>query len=212
MTTLTAADAYRLRPFLDALLRMDAQAPLLLADRAATLTALTCPPSDVVVAIPLSAPAAPWVSALGERAVSAAALRTALGSARDPLPDGLVCDPADLTPVAAPALTVQPPVGPWLPGERGLAGDVRRLVTPDRTAAPRGSAPATGAADGVWGGLPRAAILTALALGLLSHPASRVTSGTCERWKRLATPEGAVHIRPTGMLRWTPAVLPGGAV
>jgi len=147
-----------------------------------------------------------------DRVVSAGRLRDVLGevspirwgaSRSFPVPD-------DVGAVAA--LSVLPPRGPWLPAERGLAGDVRPIVAAGveefrAKAEPWGdSSPADleALARDVWsrpgwGGLPLASLHAASLLGFIPHDGLQVSTSTCEGWKRFAAPGGMTFVRTSGL-------------
>jgi hypothetical protein len=135
--------------------------------------------------------------------VSAGRLRDVIG---DVALVGAVTDVTVPDPITgSPSLAVLPPVGPWAPGERGVAGDLLPRVA-EAVAGFRASVPATGSfhADLVaeaawdapgWGGVPMRALHAAKLLGFLAHPGARVETGTSPGWKRLVTPGGQIFVR-----------------
>jgi hypothetical protein len=158
-------------------------------------------PLDVlaVVVLPLAVQSDDGV----DTTVSAGRLRDVIGDVARLGATSDVTVPDPIT--GSPSLAVLPPVGPWAPGERGIAGDLLPRVE-DAVAGFRASVPATGSfhADLVaeatwdapgWGGVPMRALHAAKLLGFLAHSGARVESGTAPGWKRLVTPGGQVFVR-----------------
>ena len=175
-----------------------------------TLGAFSAPPFDCValVVVPLVEPVAePY-----DEVVSAGRLRDIIGDVSSGSPRGVraVTTPDPVGPVAD--LAVLPPAGPWLPAERGLAGDVRPLVeaavTDYRSRASALGNPTPSMHEALaeevwsrpgWGGVPLRALHGAATLGLMPHDGLRVETGTCDGWKRLLTPGGQVFVRTAGL-------------
>ena len=115
----------------------------------------------------------------------------------------------------APELALLPPTGPWMPGEKGIAGDILPIVksrleklkaqieplemlASDTT---RDSVTETAWNENLWGGIPFGALNVAAAIGMLSFPGARVNAATCQGWKRFVTPSGQVFVRPQKAVR-----------
>ena len=115
----------------------------------------------------------------------------------------------------APELALLPPTGPWMPGEKGIAGDILPIVksrleklkaqieplemlASDST---RDSVTETAWNENLWGGIPFGALNVAAAIGMLTFPGARVNAATCEGWKRFVTPSGQVFVRPQKAVR-----------
>ena len=105
----------------------------------------------------------------------------------------------------SPSLALLPPQSRWLPGERGMAGDLAPMVD-SAVAAFRAHVPVSGSLHATllaesawdapgWGGLPMRALHAARLLCFISHPGARIESGTVSGWKRLVTPGGQVFVR-----------------
>jgi hypothetical protein len=105
-------------------------------------------------------------------------------------------------------LALLPPRDGWLPGDRGVAGDVLPRVDQavadfrTRSLAPPGKSPAElkALAEHVWAGpgwagVPVQALHAAVAMGLLPHRGMRIAASTAPGWKRLTTPVGQVFVR-----------------
>lgn len=115
----------------------------------------------------------------------------------------------------APALALLPPSGPWMPGEKGIAGDILPLVKNrlDKLKAQieplqmlantntKESVTETAWNENLWGGITFGALNVAAGLGMLAFPNARVNAATCQGWKRLITPSGQVFIRPQKAVR-----------
>jgi hypothetical protein len=118
-------------------------------------------------------------------------------------------------PVHSAALALLPPEGPWLPGEKGMSGDVmpkvkERLEKLKQQVAPLSAVNNKKEIDAVtqnawdekiWGGLPFGALNAAAALGMLAHPGTRISAALCNGWKRLLTPTGQVFVKPDSNLK-----------
>ncbi len=115
----------------------------------------------------------------------------------------------------APELALLPPIGPWMPGEKGIAGDILPIVksrleklkaqieplemlASDTT---RDSVTETAWNENLWGGIPFGALNVAAAIGMLTFPGARVNAATCQGWKRFVTPSGQVFVRPQKAVR-----------
>ena len=183
-----------------------------------TLGIFGLPPLDCVsfVAVPLAIAEGAEDSAGGvgavDEVVSAGRLRDVIGDV-SPSSGGAprtIRLPDSLGPVAG--LAVLPPAGPWLPAERGIAGDVRPIVAEGvrefRECSEASPPPTAAALDALaqevwsrpgWGGVPLRALHAANLLGMLPHDGLRIETATCEGWKRLLTPVGQVFVRSTGL-------------
>jgi hypothetical protein len=118
-------------------------------------------------------------------------------------------------PVHSAALALLPPEGPWLPGEKGMSGDVMPRVKERLDQLKKDVAPLTLVGnqkeidaitqkawdEKIWGGLPFGAMNAAAALGMLAHPGTRISAAICNGWKRLLTPSGQVFVRPENSLK-----------
>lgn len=118
-------------------------------------------------------------------------------------------------PVHSAALALLPPEGPWLPGEKGMSGDVmpkvkERLEKLKKQVAPLAAVNNNKEVEAVsqiawdekiWGGLPFGALNAAAALGMLAHPGTRISAALCNGWKRLLTPTGQVFVKPESSLK-----------
>ena len=118
-------------------------------------------------------------------------------------------------PVHSAALALLPPEGPWLPGEKGMSGDVLPKVKDRLEKLKSQIAPLTLVSnqkeidtitqaawdEKIWGGLPFGAMNTAAALGMLAHPGTRISAALCNGWKRLLTPTGQVFVKPENSLK-----------
>jgi hypothetical protein len=187
-----------------------------------TLGIFGLPPLDCMsfVAVPLAADSD--ASIVSERAdanvetvdtvVSAGRMRDVIGdvSGKGAGAHRTIRLPDSLGPVAG--LAVLPPTGPWLPAERGIAGDVRRIVADGvREFRERNEALGQSTARVLdelaqelwsrpgWGGVPLRALHAANLLGMLPHDGLRIETATCEGWKRLLTPVGQVFVRSSGL-------------
>lgn len=115
----------------------------------------------------------------------------------------------------APELALLPPNGPWMPGEKGIAGDIFPLVK-DRleklkaqveplkmlqSEHSKDSLTENAWSENLWGGIPFGALNVAAGIGMLSFPNARVNAATCQGWKKLATPSGQVFVRPQKAVR-----------
>ena len=115
----------------------------------------------------------------------------------------------------APELALLPPTGPWMPGEKGIAGDILPIVksrleklkaqieplemlASDTT---RDSVTETAWNENLWGGIPFGALNVAAAIGMLTFPGARVNAATCQGWKRFVTPSCQVFVRPQKAVR-----------
>ena len=115
----------------------------------------------------------------------------------------------------APELALLPPTGPWMPGEKGIAGDILPIVksrleklkaqieplemlASDST---RDSVTETAWNENLWGGIPFGALNVAAAIGMLTFPGARVNAATCQGWKRFVTPSGQVFVRQQKAVR-----------
>lgn len=115
----------------------------------------------------------------------------------------------------APELALLPPQGPWMPGEKGIAGDVfpmvkERLNRLKSQVEPlqmlqndknKGTVTEDAWNENLWGGITFGALNVAAGLGMLSFPNSRINAATCQGWKRFVTPSGQVFIRPLKAVR-----------
>ena len=115
----------------------------------------------------------------------------------------------------APELALLPPSGPWMPGEKGMAGDLLPIVKArleklkaqveplEMLASQTTKDVVTEAAwnENLWGGIPFGALNVAAAIGMLAFPGARVNAATCQGWKRLVTPSGQVFVRPQKAVR-----------
>ncbi len=118
-------------------------------------------------------------------------------------------------PVHSAALALLPPEGPWLPGEKGMSGDVLPRVKDRLEKLKSQIAPLTLVSnqkeidtitqaawdEKIWGGLPFGAMNAAAALGMLAHPGTRISAALCNGWKRLLTPTGQVFVKPENSLK-----------
>jgi len=118
-------------------------------------------------------------------------------------------------PVHSAALALLPPEGPWLPGEKGMSGDIlpkvkKRLDKLKNQIAPLtlvnnqkeiDSITQSAWDEKIWGGLPFGAMNAAAALGMLAHPGTRISAALCNGWKRLLTPTGQVFVKPDSSLK-----------
>ena len=173
-----------------------------------SLGVLGAPPFDCLsfVAVPLAS--VEGADGAVDDVVSAGRLRDIIGDVS--LPGGaaerVIRLPDSVAPV--PSLAVLPPSGPWLPAERGIAGDIRPLVgTAVREFRrrsdllfPRTDQAVQELADEIWaqpgwGGIPLNALHAASLHGFLPHDGLRVEAATCEGWKRLVTPGGQIFVR-----------------
>ena len=115
----------------------------------------------------------------------------------------------------APELALLPPTGPWMPGEKGIAGDILPIVksrleklkaqieplemlASDST---RDSVTETAWNENLLGVIPFGALNVAAAIGMLTFPGARVNAATCQGWKRFVTPSGQVFVRPQKAVR-----------
>jgi len=115
----------------------------------------------------------------------------------------------------APELALLPPQGPWMPGEKGIAGDVFPLVKQRlnklksqvdplqmlQSEKNKNSITEDAWNENLWGGITFGALNVAAGLGMLSFPNSRINAATCQGWKRFVTPSGQVFIRPLKAVR-----------
>jgi hypothetical protein len=115
----------------------------------------------------------------------------------------------------APELALLPPQGPWMPGEKGIAGDVFPLVKERlnrlksqveplqmlQSEKNKNSVTEDAWNENLWGGITFGALNVAAGLGMLSFPNSRINAATCQGWKRFVTPSGQVFIRPLKAVR-----------
>ena len=113
----------------------------------------------------------------------------------------------------SPELALLPPSGPWMPGEKGIAGDLLPIVKAEKLkaqveplemlASESTKDAVTEAAwnENIWGGIPFGALNVAAAVGMLAFPGARVNAATCQGWKRFVTPSGQVFIRPQKAVR-----------
>jgi hypothetical protein len=115
----------------------------------------------------------------------------------------------------APELALLPPSGPWMPGEKGLAGDIlplvkQRLEKLKAQIEPLQMLQSLDTKDEVtekawnenlWGGISFGALNVAAGIGMLGFPNARVNAATCQGWKRFLTPSGQVFIRPQKAVR-----------
>lgn len=118
-------------------------------------------------------------------------------------------------PVHSAALALLPPEGPWLPGEKGMSGDILPKVKERLERLKSQVAPLTLVSnqkeidaitqdawdEKIWGGLPFGAMNAAAALGMLAHPGTRISAALCNGWKRLLTPTGQVFVKPENSLK-----------
>ncbi len=118
-------------------------------------------------------------------------------------------------PVHSAALALLPPEGPWLPGEKGMSGDILPKVKERLDRLKNQIAPLTLVSnqkeidaitqnawdEKIWGGLPFGAMNAAAALGMLAHPGTRISAALCNGWKRLLTPTGQVFVKPDNSLK-----------
>jgi hypothetical protein len=199
--TLARDEAAYLAAFLGRITGWDERAAVRVQARGAVVGIYAPSPLDVLafVALPLGEP----VPESFDTTVSAGRVRDIIGdvaqlpaSSPFPVPDAVT---------GSPSLAVLPPASPWMPGERGMAGDVTPKVDAAVTAF-RATIPASGSfqaelvaeatwdAPG-WGGLPMRALHAARLLGFLAHPGARIETATISGWKRLVTPAGQVFVR-----------------
>ena len=115
----------------------------------------------------------------------------------------------------APELALLPPSGPWMPGEKGMAGDLLPVVKErleklkaqveplEMLASETTKDAVTEAAwnENLWGGIPFGALNVAAAIGMLAFPGARINAATCQGWKRFVTPSGQVFVRPQKAVR-----------
>ena len=201
--TLGKDEATYLAAFLARVTGWDDRAAVRIQARRGVLGVFAPSPLDVLVfvALPLASDAGEPV----DSTVSAGRLRDVIGDVSRLTSRNDVTLPDPVTGSAS--LAVLPPVGPWAPGEKGLAGDlvprVEDAVSAFRASVPSGGsfhadlvAEATWDAPG-WGGLPMRALHAARLMGFLAHPGARVESGTTPGWKRFVSPAGQVFVRTT---------------
>jgi len=184
-----------------------------------TLGIFGLPPLDCMsfVAVPLAAdPSVPERAdanvGVVDTVVSAGRMRDVIGdvSGKGAGAHRTIRLPDSLGPVAG--LAVLPPTGPWLPAERGIAGDVRPIVADGvREFRERNEALGQSTARVLdelaqelwsrpgWGGVPLRALHAANLLWMLPHDGLRIETATCEGWKRLLTPVGQVFVRSSGL-------------
>ena len=212
---LTRDEANFLAAFLGRIIGWDSRAAVRLQVRRRTLGVYAACPLDVLVfiALPLSGAAA-QDSADEENELDGLDVTVSAGRLRDIIGD--VTRLGERTQLAVPdpvigsaSLAVLPPVSPWSPGDRGVAGDLVQRIDEAVTAF-RAQVPATGSlqsdllaeatwsAPG-WGGLPMRALHAAKLMGFLSHPGARLETGTAPGWKRLVSPAGQVFVRGSGV-------------
>jgi hypothetical protein len=174
-----------------------------------TLGVFGSPPFDCVsfIAVPLAEPLDDPVEL--DTMVSAGRLRDVIGdvSARSQVLR-LVTVPDEVAPIAE--LAVLPPRAPWLPADRGLAGDVRPMVAAavqeftTRSAGVTQQLVLQSLADEIWsrpgwGGLPMRSLHAAQSLGLLAHDGLRIQTATCQGWKKFSAPSGQIFVRNSGL-------------
>ena len=200
---LAKGEATYLAAFLSRITGWDERAAVRLQVRRGHVGCYAPSPLDVLtlVVVPLRADA----EALDgfDTTVSAGRLRDVVGDVAQLPAAAQVSVPDSVTGSAS--LAVLPPVGPWSPGERGVAGDlvpkVDAAVATFRASVPAGGsfhaelvAEAAWDAPG-WGGVPMRALHAAKLLGFLAHAGARVETGNAPGWKRLMTPGGQVFVR-----------------
>lgn len=194
-------EAAHLAAFLGRIVGWDERAAVRVQARGGVVGVYAPCPLDVLVLVAL--PLAEQVQEPLDTTVSAGRLRDVIGDVALLGPETAVALPDPVTGSAT--LAVLPPVAPWSPGERGMAGDVTPKVD-EAVARFRASVPSTGSfhaelvaeatwdAPG-WGGLPMRALHAARLLGFLTHPGARIETATISGWKRLVTPAGQVFVR-----------------
>jgi len=200
---LAKGEATYLAAFLSRVAGWDERAAVRLQVRRGHVGCYAPSPLDVLalVVVPLGA-GADALDGL-DATVSAGRLRDIVGDVSQLSGAVEIAVPDAIT--GSPSLAVLPPVGPWSPGERGVAGDLVPKVDA-AVAAFRASVPASGSfhaelvaeaawdAPG-WGGVPMRALHAAKLLGFLAHAGARVETGNAPGWKRLMTPGGQVFAR-----------------
>lgn len=206
--TLGVDEAAYLAAYLRRLVQWDASAVVRVQVSGSSVGVFGAPPFDCIsfVAVPILGSDR---STAVDEVVSAGRLRDVIGdvssgSRRDAR---VVTLPDSVGPVAS--LAVLPPRGPWLPAERGIAGDVRpRVAAAVEEFRRRSEANPGPAADLLaqevwdkpgWGGLKMRAVHAASLLGLLPHDGLRVETATCEGWKRLSAPGGQIFVRTSSL-------------
>jgi hypothetical protein len=174
-------DRARLQRYVDWLMRIDARCAVRIITRDSAAGFYGATPSGVLtfIAVPVTRIEAEIEPV--DEVMSARLLSTALK-----VDDGIGVG-SDL--IASPVLAALPPADTWLPGERGIVGDVVGIV--DRATAD-GVAPDAS----IWGGFTLDALRVAKGLGLFSHPGAQVVAATNAGWKRLMTPAGQVFVPP----------------
>lgn len=204
MTTLRLArdEAAYLAAFLGRVVGWDERAAVRVQARGRVVGVYAPSPLDVLafVALPLAAD----LDDEGlDETVSAGRLRDIVGDVSR-LPEASDVRLPDAVTGSA-SLAVLPPRGPWLQGERGIAGDVTPLVD-DAVSEFRRTVPRTGSLNAElvaeaawdapgWGGLPMRALHAARLLGFLNHPGAKIETATISGWKRLVTPAGQIFVR-----------------
>jgi hypothetical protein len=179
---LSDEDRARLQRYVEWLLRIDDRCAVRVLTRGAAAGFYGATPSGVMtfIAVPLVR-----IEAEIEPVDEVMSARLLLGSLQ--VDDGVGLG-SDL--IASPVLAALPPADTWLPGERGIVGDVAGLVD-------RSVAEGVDADTSVWGGFTLDALRVAKGLGLFSHPGAQVVAATNAGWKRLMTPAGQIFVPPT---------------
>jgi hypothetical protein len=174
-------DTARLQRYVEWLMRIDPRCAVRVITRGTAAGAYGATPSGVMtfIAVPLITIDAEIEPV--DEVMSAKLLLTALQGT-----DGVAIR-SDL--IASPVLAALPPADTWLPGERGIVGDVLGIA--DRATAD-GVAPDVS----MWGGFTLDALRVAKGLGLFSHPGAQVVAATNAGWKRLMTPAGQIFVPP----------------
>ena len=210
--TLRYDEAAYVAGFLRRLVNWDPRAAVRVRVSGSSLGLLGAPPFDCLsfVAVPLAD--VDGADGAVDDIVSAGRLRDVIGdvSSAGSASQRVIRLPDSMAPV--PALAVVPPSGPWLPAERGIAGDIRPLVGAavrdfrQRSDAlfPRTDDALQQLADEVWdrpgwGGIPMSALHAASLHGFLPHDGLKVEAATCDGWKRLLTPGGQIFVRSSGL-------------
>jgi hypothetical protein len=178
---LSDEDRARLQRYIEWLMRIDARCAVRVVTRDSAAGLYGATPSGVMtfIAVPVTRIEAEIEPV--DEVMSARLLHTALQ-----VDDGVGLG-SDL--IASPVLAALPPADTWLPGERGIVGDVLGLT--DRATAD-GVAPDVS----MWGGFTLDALRVAKGLGLFSHPGAQVVAATNAGWKRLMTPAGQIFVPP----------------
>jgi len=175
-------DRARVERYVDWLLRIDERCALRVITRPSAVGFYGATPSGVLTFVAVPTLRVEADSEPIDEVMSARLLLTALK-----VDDGIGIG-SDL--IANPALAALPPSDTWLPGERGVVGDIVRFID-------QAVANGVAADTSVWGGFTLDALRVAKGLGLFSHPGAQVVAATNAGWKRLMTPAGQVFVPPS---------------